>query len=83
MTDDTESGSIPLPNGCTLCWKTNEVGGRTYVSDEIPGGIEVWNTALMSESTLLAAIVNEARLVTIEYHRMKQNHPGMAEPIDD
>jgi len=49
-----------LPNGCTLYRKENEAGGQTYYTDE-NGGIEyvVWNTALVCESTLLAAIHQE------------------------
>lgn len=52
------SGEIPLPNGCTLYWKYNEVGGITYSSDEVGGGVHVWDTALVDDATLLAAIVH-------------------------
>lgn len=51
-----------LPNGCSLYMKENEVGGRTYYSDEIPGGVEIWDTALIDTSTLLSAIVEEERI---------------------
>jgi hypothetical protein len=51
-----------LPNGCTLYWKNNGVGGRTYSSDEIGGGVIVWDTALVSSSTLLAAMTQESVL---------------------
>jgi len=53
---------IQLPNGCGLYWKDNGVGGRIYFSDE--NGIEtvVWDTALVSESTLIATITQENTL---------------------
>ena len=49
----------PLPNGCTLYRKPNRVGGHRYFSDEIGGGVDVWDTCLVAESTLLAAILAE------------------------
>lgn len=51
-----ESGELPLPNGNTLIWESNGVGGRTYYSTEIGGGVVVWDTALVDISTLQAAI---------------------------
>lgn len=57
-----------LPNSCTLYWRENEAGGRTYYSDEVGGGVVVWDTALVNESTLLAAMVQEAKLVFMEHH---------------
>ena len=48
-----------LPNGCTLFRRANRVGGHRYFSDEIGGGVDVWDTCLVAESTLLAAIVAE------------------------
>jgi hypothetical protein len=48
-----------LPNGCHLYYKDNEAGGRTYWSDEIGGGVMVWDTCLVDQDTLLAAIVQE------------------------
>ncbi len=48
-----------LPNGCSLYVKENEAGGRTYYSDEVGGGVFVWDTALIDISTLLAAITEE------------------------
>ena len=51
-----------LPNGCMLYMQENEVGGRTYTSDEIGGGVMVWDTALVDSSTLLAALTEEARI---------------------
>ena len=48
-----------LPNGCMLFVEDNAAGGRTYYSDEIGGGVVVWDTCLVASSTLLAAIVAE------------------------
>jgi len=53
-----KEGELPLPNGCTLYWKVNEVGGITYSSDEVGGGVLVWNTILVDEGTLLAAMAH-------------------------
>lgn len=55
-------GECDLPNGCTLHWRDNGAGGREYYSDEVGGGVFVWDTCLVSRDTLLAAIVNEAGL---------------------
>ncbi len=71
---DTERGNTSLPNGCTLYWEKNEVGGRVYASDEIGGGVTVWDTALVDFSTLLAAIVQEERLRVYEHHK-EMGHP--------
>ena len=57
-----ETGEMPLPNGNTLLWKPNEAGGRTYYSTEIGGGVMVWDTCLVEESTLQAALNVEAML---------------------
>lgn len=48
-----------LPNGYHLYRKPNKAGGYTYYSDEIGGGVMVWDTCLVQECTLLAAIVAE------------------------
>jgi hypothetical protein len=55
-------GECELPNGCRLYWEDNKAGGRTYYSDEIGGGVMVWDTCLCEESTLLAALTTEATL---------------------
>lgn len=72
LTSDRPTHSIheaPLPNGNTLFWKLNEAGGRTYYSDEIGGGVVVWDTCLVDHSTLLAAITTELGLLTQERHQ--------------
>lgn len=63
-----EKGNISLPNGCTLYWEPNEVGGRTYYTDEIPCGVTVWDTALIDESTMLAALTQEATILRNHRH---------------
>lgn len=60
-----------LPNGCTLYCKPNEAGGHTYFSDEIGGGVMVWDTCLVSQGTLLAAMACEAQRAHIHMHRQK------------
>ena len=64
--------TIQLPNGCTLYWEENEVGGRSYYSDEIGCGVSVWDTCLVDKSTLLAAIVQEETLRVKEYHEKRK-----------
>jgi hypothetical protein len=60
-----EKGEVRLPNGCTLYWETGEQG-REYISDEVGGGITIWHTALVDQSTLLAAIVQEQAFQKLE-----------------
>lgn len=50
-----------LPNGATLYRQANAAGGHTYWSDEIGGGVVVWDTVLVAPSTLTAAITEEWR----------------------
>ena len=50
-----------LPNGCMLYKKENEAGGYTYYSDEVGGGVFVWDTCMVDQSTLLAALVDDAK----------------------
>lgn len=61
-----DKGSVELANGCTLYWETNQVGGRTYFTDEIGGGAVVWDTSIISGNTLLCALSIEKSLETIE-----------------
>ena len=64
--DDTEKYPLEevceLPNGCTLYRQENAVGGHTYWSDEIGGGVMAWDTALVDRSTILAAMVDQDKL---------------------
>lgn len=52
-----------LPNGSTLYRELNEAGGHRYWSDEIGGGVVVWDTCLVASDTLLAAVVEEERRI--------------------
>ena len=54
-----------LPNGNELFVEDTEYG-RAYWSGEIGAGVPVWHTALVAESTLLAALVEEHRVATEE-----------------
>lgn len=54
------TGYTTLPNGCTIFWEQNEVGGRRYYSDECGITSLVWDTSITDESTLLAAMTQEA-----------------------
>lgn len=50
-----------FPDGTSLYVQNNEAGGYTYYSDEIGCGVMVWDTALVSEKTILAAIEHYRR----------------------
>uniref|UniRef100_A0A6M3LM09 Uncharacterized protein n=1 Tax=viral metagenome TaxID=1070528 RepID=A0A6M3LM09_9ZZZZ len=69
----SDINNINLPNGCTLYWEDNEVGGRIYFSDEVGGGVFVWDTSLICASTLLAAIVMEEYFRFDEIHKKKKS----------
>jgi len=56
-------GSIVMPSGHTLSWKFNKAGGRIYYSDELGfGPLEIWDTCLVYESTLMLALWIEEEL---------------------
>lgn len=59
-------GSILMHSGNTLFWETNAAGGRTYSSDEIGGGVEVWDTCLVGYDTLCEAMALEMALMASE-----------------
>ena len=62
-----------LYNGYTLYRKPNGVGGHLYMSDEIDGGVVIWDTAMVGENTLLTAIVEEQRRAAREQFEEKMN----------
>lgn len=66
MTEGELQEIAKLPNGCRLYRKKNEAGGHTYFSDEVGGGVVVWDTCLVDQSTLFAAILDQAHLRRIE-----------------
>ena len=57
-----------LPNGCTL-YRTKDEIGYTYSSDEIDCGVKVWQTTLVDQTTLLAAIIAEETRIREETHK--------------
>lgn len=60
-----------LPNGCRLYREPNKAGGYTYYSDEIGGGVMVWDTCLVAAESMLAAIVEERKRYVAEYHAQR------------
>lgn len=60
-------GSIVMPSGYTLSWRTNAAGGRTYYSDECGLEAEVWDTCLTNMHTLLCAMAHEMALQVAEH----------------
>jgi len=56
-----------LPNGSHIYRKDNAAGGHTYYSDEVGGGIVIWDTCLLAESTLLTAMACEHHRKYTEY----------------
>lgn len=55
-----------LPMGYTLYRQPNGVGGHTYYSDEVGGGVAVWDTCLVNEDTRLIAIAEERKRAVAE-----------------
>jgi len=70
-----DEGECDLPNGSRLYWKSNEAGGRSYISDEIGGGVHVWDSSLVASDTLLAAIVKEAEIRLAEQRNRDARMP--------
>jgi len=58
-----------LGNGCHLFRKLNEAGGYTYYSDEVGGGVVVWDTALVNIETMLTALADYMKIQKIEQYR--------------
>lgn len=59
-------GAVDMHNGASLFWEANKAGGRTYSSDEIGGGVEVWDTCLVSFHTLCEAMAIECAMMAAE-----------------
>ena len=62
-----------LPNGYTLFREPNGIGGYTYYSNEINGGVFVWDTSVVDPTTLLTAITENYRKIISEAHRSADN----------
>ena len=55
-------GPVRIPGThAMLYWRDNEVGGRTYFSDEVGDGLWVWDTSLVSEASLKEAMRLESK----------------------
>lgn len=63
-----------LPNGSWLYRKENGVGGYIYFSDEVGGGVVVWDTALVASSTLLAALTEEFRRIHEQHNKTRSEN---------
>lgn len=63
-----------LPNGCHLYRKPNAVGGHIYCSDECGCVTVVWDTCIVDESTLLAAIVAEHHRRYVEFEAKENKY---------
>jgi len=68
-----------LGNGCHLFREKNAAGGYSYISDEIGGGVVVWDTALVDEETLLTAIAAEMKRIKVEWVEKQKTLKGMVE----
>lgn len=68
-----KAGSSQLACGNELVWTTDEsIGVRVYLSTEVGGGVMVWNPALVSPETLMAAILQEQQLCVWERSRFNK-----------
>ena len=67
LTPPPKKGDVMAPNGHHIYWTENEVGGRTWISDEVGGGVHVWDTSLVDPTTLLAVMTKEAEFQRLEY----------------
>lgn len=73
-----------LPNGCHLYRKYDKsTNAHIYYSDEVGCGIEVWNTALVDESTLLRAIVCEYHRRCLEEHEKSKGWTPQQDVSDE
>jgi hypothetical protein len=61
-----EKGFKQMGNGNGLYWTYNELGCRVYYSDEVGGGVLVWDTTVVSPSTMLEAVVQENEFQHLE-----------------
>lgn len=63
---------IELPTGTRIYWTDNEAGGRTYYSDSCGIVAEIWDTSIASQTELLYAMEQEAKLRKIEKPKQPQ-----------
>lgn len=55
-----------LPGGHKLHRQPNGAGGWAYFSDQIGGGVVVWDTSLVDQTTLLIAMAEEGKRADAE-----------------
>jgi len=51
---------LELPNGVAIYRQQSRAGGYLYYTDEIDGGVLVWDTSLVSECALVTVLHLEA-----------------------
>ena len=61
MGKDTLTLVFETPEGYGIFVEKNEAGGRRYFSDEVGGGVFVWDTSLVSRTTLELVLELEER----------------------
>lgn len=80
---DPKQGSVEMRNGATLFWETNAAGGRTYWSDEVGGGVQVWDTSLVCFGSLCEAISMEFALLAAEHRAQEKATREAGHGLDD
>lgn len=78
--DLTETAVVQVgetPRGYALFRKPNEAGGHTYWSDEIGGGVMIWDTCLVSAETLRLALSIEAPAAA----NLRESLAGISPPV--
>lgn len=65
-----------LPGGYMLYRQRNEVGGYAYWTDQIGGGVMVWDTSIVDPNTLLIAMSEEIRRSDEEDRRAYETAAG-------
>jgi hypothetical protein len=70
--------------GYTIFREANGAGGHTYFSDEVGGGVTVWDTCLVDRATLMEVIAMEDRRAyhNDEVHRTEVHHACPRKPVE-
>lgn len=68
--EDNVIGEFKLPNGHTCIIQENKAGGRSYISDEVGGGVLIYDTCLQDPSSVLACLTKEAELAHAEWEKV-------------
>jgi len=72
-------GEFQLPNGHTCFIEDNGAGGRRYISDEIGGGVIVYDTCLTDQSSVLACLAKEAEIEIAEWRKIDEDREPQKE----